>query len=194
MKMDRLLQRLLACGLFAAAAGLLIAAGLPSRTGIAPQPDAALGVVVAAEVGAQAPLIEGVGLHGERLSLAAWRGRPVIINFWATWCLPCIKELPLLERFAAEHPTIAVLTINVNEDPALVAAWLQANQIGLTTGLNTGLKTIIDRDGRWVYTYQVQNLPRTFFLDAKGIIRMIVEGEIGAAQLAAGLEQSERSQ
>ena len=186
MKRRFWLQRLLSVGLFAAAAGILIAAGLPSRTGIVPQPNASFGVIVAAEVGAQAPPVEGVDIRGERVGLTALRGRPVIINFWATWCPPCIKELPLLERFAAENPTIAVLTINVNEAPASVTAWLQANQIGLTT--------VIDRDGRWVYAYQVQNLPRTFFLDANGIIRMIVEGEISTEQLTMGRKLSERTQ
>ena len=58
---------------------------------------------------------------GRRVSLADFRGRPVLVNFWATYCAPCRRELPLIERVAGQHPGVAVLLIDERDNPRSAA-------------------------------------------------------------------------
>lgn len=79
---------------------------------------------------------------GSELALAGLRGRPLVLNFWATWCTPCIREMPLLDRFAAEHPAISVVGIAVDRTEAVQKFLAKAPvrfQIGVAGFAGTGL-------------------------------------------------------
>jgi len=161
-----------------AALAILLSAGLPPRSGIFVRPGE---TPIAAEIGAIAPPFDKVDIHNRRLSLAALRGAPVVINFWATWCAPCINEMPLLQATYDQYKAsgLRVVGINVNEPATDVIAWAQ--HFHITYDL------LIDNDGRLSYQYMVRNLPMTLFVGRDGLIRQIVYGEISASRLAAEL-------
>lgn len=100
------------------------------------------------------------------------RGRPVIVNFFATWCTPCRREMPLLER---ARDSITVLGIDVLEDSAKVA------DFGRQQGVNYPL--LLDTTGDVKDGYRVSNLPATFFIDSEGMIQDVVLGEVKEQQL-----------
>jgi thiol-disulfide isomerase/thioredoxin len=70
------------------------------------------------------------------LAMAGWRGRPLLLNFWATWCLPCVTEMPLLDRFASERAASGwrVLALAIDQ-PELVRRFLVERKIGLPVAL-----------------------------------------------------------
>jgi len=109
--------------------------------------------------GEAAPVHAFAGPGGEATSLAAFRGRPVLVNLWATWCAPCIKELPTLDALAAKGG-VAVVALSQDNDAAKARVFLQSK------GLQS-LAAYTDPDMRWVGG-TVGNLPTTILYDAKG--------------------------
>lgn len=109
-----------------AAIWIVLSAGLPDRSRanaiyvISPQDTP-----VAPEVGAVAPPIEAADLNGRHISLAAQRGSPVVVNFWATWCGPCITEMPMIQTAYEQYRAqgLRVIGVNSNETPAEVMNW-----------------------------------------------------------------------
>jgi thiol-disulfide isomerase/thioredoxin len=161
-----------------AAVLIVLAAGLPERgRSNAILPIGPRETPVAPEVGALAPPIEIQSLNGTHFSLAALRGNPIIVNFWATWCGPCIVETPMLqavyEKFRSDG--LRIIGIDVRESPAEVMDW-QA-KFGITYDL------VIDRDGRLNNLYQVRGLPTTYFIERDGVIRDIVRGPLDGSGL-----------
>jgi thiol-disulfide isomerase/thioredoxin len=101
-------------------------------------------------------------VEGGRARLRDWRDSVVVINFWATWCVPCVAELPslrALETAMAGRP-FAVIAVNVLEPPGRVKGFLAANGIGLTV--------LLDQDGAAAETFGVSGLPATFVVDRTG--------------------------
>lgn len=82
--------------------------------------------------GAPMPEIGLSDLSGRPRTLGEWRGRPLLINFWASWCTPCIRELPLLAEFGREQSEIVVLAVAL-DDPAPVRALI--DRLGIRDGL-----------------------------------------------------------
>ena len=98
---------------------------------------------------------------GKSLRLATLKGKPVLINLWATWCAPCIAELPMLEALAAAG-TVRVVTISQDMRPrAEVAAFLKER------GLNR-LEPWLDPQSDLSFHYQTGTLPTTVYYDASG--------------------------
>jgi thiol-disulfide isomerase/thioredoxin len=103
-------------------------------------------------------------LNGERIALSDLRGRPVVINFWATWCPPCREEMPLLEQTAQTYADqLVVIGIDYGEDAQTVAAYVQ--EIGIHFPI------ALDEDGQVSERYYVRSFPTTFFVDAEGVLR-----------------------
>lgn len=106
------------------------------------------------------------GLDGQPLAMAAFRGQPLLLNFWATWCPPCVEELPLLNRFYAEHRGRGwqVLGLAIDQAPAVqrflarlpldfpnVVAGLGGSDLGRQLGNASGglpFTVVFDRQGR----------------------------------------------
>jgi cytochrome c biogenesis protein CcmG/thiol:disulfide interchange protein DsbE len=117
------------------------------------------------------PALDGDG----RVTLAAHRGRPVVLNFWASWCGPCREEMPELVRFAGEQPGIDVVGLAVNDRPADSRRF--ADRAGATFELG------IDRDAVTAGEYGVTGLPVTVAIDAEGRVATTIFGPVGEEEL-----------
>jgi len=117
---------------------------------------------------------------GAPLPMAAWRGQPLIVNFWATWCPPCVRELPLLSEFAGRKAVHGIQVVGLAVDkPAPVQKFLQRQPLGFPVGMAA--------DGTQL-TRELGNmnggLPFTVFLGADGKLRQRKIGELSAQDLA----------
>lgn len=103
-------------------------------------------------------------LKGDPLTLSSFRGKPVLINFWATWCPPCRRELPALQAaYTAYQDKIGFIAVNVKEDAAAVAA--------LVDELDLTFPIALDPDGQVSdVAYEVRGIPTTIFVDAFGVV------------------------
>ncbi len=138
------------------------------------------GGATAARIGERPPDFEWVRPDGSRASLAALSGNPIVINFWATWCLPCREEMPILEAAAASNTDWAFLAIDLDEDGDKIRAFFdELALVELEPVLDVGLDT--------ARRYGLASVPSTFFIDAGGTIRHIQIGEMDAAKLERGL-------
>jgi thiol-disulfide isomerase/thioredoxin len=109
--------------------------------------------------------------RGGELRLASYRGRPLLVNLWATWCGPCRREMPALERLSKEQSgRLNVVAIDQREDPAVVLAY--ARRFGVTFPIG------IDDDQRLATNLHLVGLPSSFFVDGDGVIRDAVDGEM----------------
>lgn len=107
-----------------------------------------------------------VDANGVRRSISEWDGRPLLINFWATWCPPCIKELPDLDRFAAAHGQRVQVVGLAIDNLAAVQAFLARQPLRFDIGLAGMAGTELGR----TLGNQAGVLPFTVLLDAKGAV------------------------
>ena len=114
------------------------------------------------------PIVAGDGsAEGDRLDLASLRGKPVILDFWASWCPPCRRSMPMLTRVHERHRSAGVHVVGINVDYGLSDA-----QIGAAARSFGGLFPMVhDDDGQLQRAYQVVSLPTTIVIDAEGVIR-----------------------
>ena len=130
------------------------------------------------------PLLDGLTL----VSPADYAGRPLFLNFWATWCAPCVRELPALAEFVATHADQAdgpaLLTINLGETAEEISGFLQ--EIGLRNlPIALDINQVVKRD------YGVQNLPTTYVIDGGGMVRYMKLGEMKYEEMGLYLQQLE---
>lgn len=112
------------------------------------------------------------GLDGKTYKLSGMRGKVVLINFWATWCKYCVKEIPSLNRLynAFKEGGLVVLGISVDRSPLTVETFLQKNSVTYPV--------LMDLDGKvFVRTYTVIGLPTTFLINKDGYIVEKLIGE-----------------
>jgi peroxiredoxin len=123
-----------------------------------------------ARVGSAAPEVDLVSL-GKRVTFAAYRGKPMWVNFFATWCPPCKEELPEIERrYQRFHARgLVVLGVDQQETPKLIRPFIA----------HFGLRypVVID-DGQGAITYDLIALPTSVFIDRGGVVRFIQIGEM----------------
>jgi peroxiredoxin len=113
-------------------------------------------------VGAKAPDFELKTLTGETVKLSDFKGKKVMLNFWATWCPPCKAEMPAMEEFHKEAgDDVVILAVNI--DPHLdVKTFVDENKITFSIPL--------DAEDKVNEMYQVLSIPTTYFIDTKGNI------------------------
>ncbi len=132
-------------------------------------------------VGAQAPDFLWVKPSGETTRLSALRGTPVVLNFWATWCKPCLAELPRLEAAASANPGIRFFEIDLDEDSAKVRGFFDS--LGIAH-----LEPLVDVGSVVARKYELgSGVPDTFFIGRDGIVKAAVLGEMDGAKIAAGI-------
>jgi cytochrome c biogenesis protein CcmG/thiol:disulfide interchange protein DsbE len=134
-------------------------------------------------VGRHAPDFTGALLPTGQQKLSDLAGRPVVLNFFATWCIPCRQELPTFEQLAARHADkgLTFLLVDMAEDPDDVALFLDE--------LRVTLPTVVDHTGEIVKTYRVRALPSTFFIGRDGNIKMAQLGALDENLLSLGISK-----
>ena len=99
---------------------------------------------------------------GKELQLASLKGKPLLINLWATWCAPCVAELPQLDKLAGDHPGLKVLTVNQDmEKLDAVPGFLKARGV-------TRLEPWLNPDNSLTFQFGAETLPATILYDAQG--------------------------
>lgn len=169
----------LAC--FAAAAYLISVTGLPER-------DASLETLtIAAPIpGAPAPLFRAKLADGAWLALDELRGSPVILNFWATWCVPCAIEMPELQSLyeARRADGLRIVGINSGEDEKAVTGWVDRLQLQFDIAL--------DEDLSITTLYAVNGQPTTFVINSEGVVERVFYGvttrDALESEIAAAME------
>ena len=128
--------------------------------------------------GNMAPDFALTNLQDQLVSLAQYRGQPVVINFWATWCVPCRREMVALQQAFEKHQneSLVILAVNFEEGPDLVVPFVE--ELGLTFEILYDSQTAVNR------LYEVTGLPRTVFVDRRGLIRHVQIGELNEQMLA----------
>ena len=147
------------------------------------------GLDVKAEEGALAPDFLLGRLDGSELRLSDLRGQPVVLNFWATWCAPCRKEIPQFvdayERHRGEG--LVIVGVNMQEGKGIVRPY--AEDFGMTFPI------AIDVDGEVADAYRILGLPTTYFIDREGIVRSVFTGPFEQSdrgtEVRGAIEQSE---
>jgi len=121
-------------------------------------------------------------LTGETVHLRDYRGQVVLVNFWASWCPPCVAELPAIHAFYQSHRQegFIVLAVNAEEGTATVQDFVQRQ--GFT------FPVLLDSHGGVMNRYGVRALPTTFIVDRQGNIRYVHRGEISSQTLAEVVE------
>jgi cytochrome c biogenesis protein CcmG, thiol:disulfide interchange protein DsbE len=127
-----------------------------------PHPDSGPTI---ARVGSPAPNVSLIALDGGSHDLSQDRGKVVLLNFWATWCIPCRTEMPELQGLAddLQGESFAMLTIDLQEDVATIGPFRR--ELGLR------LPVLLDEEGNVTRSYGVRALPATFLIDRNGILR-----------------------
>jgi cytochrome c biogenesis protein CcmG/thiol:disulfide interchange protein DsbE len=133
--------------------------------------------------GTPAPPLRLRGLDGRPVDLAALRGRPVVVNFWATWCEPCVREFPLLRQAAASHrpDRLAVVGVLTNDRPAAARAFVRRHGATWPVALDPNAATAT--------AWGAVGLPHTFFLRPDGTLASHQLGELSRDALDRQLAQ-----
>lgn len=137
--------------------------------------------------GALAPDFSLVTVDGKQVSLSQFRGKTVLVNFWATWCAPCRLEMPAIQSEFEQHsPDLVILAVNFSESAEAVRDF--QNELGFT------FDPLLDTDGSIQELYQVRGYPSTYLVDPDGIIQVVhiglmTEGQLEGYLNSVGLSQ-----
>ncbi|MHA6196363.1 TlpA family protein disulfide reductase [Pseudomonas wadenswilerensis] len=133
------------------------------------------------EEGTQLPQLSLKDARGQQVALDSHRGKPLVINLWATWCPPCRREMPVLQQAQHEYPGVTFLFVNQGETPQIVTNFLA------TTGLNLS-HVLFDAGGQLAAQVGSMALPTTLFYDADGRLVGSHLGELSRASLHHALQ------
>ncbi len=122
------------------------------------------------ETGAIPPEFTLLLPDGRHASISDLKGRPVLINFWATWCPPCRAEMPELLQAARDYPDLVMLAVNVSEAPGDVSKFAEQFRMDVPV--------VIDPTGTISDRYNITGLPTSVFLDTDGSIAAVRPGAI----------------
>ena len=136
--------------------------------------------------GTQLPDMSLRKANGQAVQLAEYRGKPLVINLWATWCPPCRREMPVLQQAQGDYPDITFLFVNQGEAPQTVVTFLA------TTGLNLS-HVLFDSGGQLAQKVGSMALPTTLFYNAEGRLVGSHLGELSRASLSHALQSFERA-
>jgi peroxiredoxin len=135
-----------------------------------------------AKPGVAAQDFELENLDGGTVSLSDYWGNPVLLNFWASWCVPCRSEMPYLQEVFEDlewkAAGLEILAVNLGEAPPVAGGFMEGN--GFT------FPVLLDMTGRVAEMYNIRSIPSTFFVDEHGIIKY---SAVGAFRSKADIEQ-----
>jgi cytochrome c biogenesis protein CcmG/thiol:disulfide interchange protein DsbE len=133
--------------------------------------------IAAAEPGQAAPALIGSTLAGAPFDLSTYRGKPVIVNFWASWCVPCQAEFPLFQSALASHAADGLTMVGViyQDTPGAAQAFAQ--------GHGASWLDVTDPCGSIATAYTVVAPPQTYFIDGSGLLKSRQIGQLTQADL-----------
>lgn len=120
-------------------------------------------------------------LEGAAVDLSSFEGKPTVVNLWATWCPPCVREMPVLQKAQAANPAVNFVFVNQGEAPQQVASWLSERQLPLHNVVLDASRKLGAALGHSAY-------PTTLFFDARGTLVATRIGELSAATLSEKLD------
>ena len=103
------------------------------------------------------------------------KGQPMVINFWATWCPPCVGEMPELQKFSEKNPQVDLRLVSIQEDSETVVDFLKEQKLKL--------KPILDSSGKVAQQYRISAIPTTLVVNAQGVIIYRKTGPVTASEL-----------
>ncbi len=160
------------------ASGLIALAAVASLIAIALVASGPAGP--AADPSAPAFSLPVLGQSGQKIALSDYAGKPLIVNFFASWCEPCQQETPLLARFyRGEHARVAIVGLDENDGQANAVSFTRKEGVGYPVGFDPAVIA--------ASAYGVAGLPQTFFLDARHRIVDRVFGAVTQADLNRGI-------
>lgn len=131
--------------------------------------------------GSEAPDFLVTSIDGESIRLSDLRQKAVMLNFWATWCGPCVEEMPLLQAYAEKYSQdLVILGINADEPRRDVVKFVEDH--GLT------FPVFLDPDSRVQDLYNIHAFPTSFFIDREGVIRGFHIGSLSESLLDGYLQ------
>jgi peroxiredoxin len=124
----------------------------------------------AATVGEEAPSFSLPSLSGEQVSLDAFKGKVLLLNFWASWCTPCQEELPEFQKFHQKYHDrgFTVVGINIDKKQANAAKYIERFGLSFPVGL--------DPDSETIQNYRGRSMPISYLVDQHGVIRQVFFG------------------
>lgn len=144
---------------------------------------AAASAVRAQSVGAAAPEFRMKTLAGDTVVLSRYRGRPVVLNFWASWCTPCRVEMKDIAAVYESHVSegLAILAINMTDQERMKDVRRFAQE------LHIAFPILLDEKGKLRERYALLGIPTSVFIDTVGVVRMVHRGPIPNEALQQGL-------
>ncbi|MFN8446312.1 MAG: TlpA disulfide reductase family protein [Caldilineaceae bacterium] len=131
-------------------------------------------------VGYPAPDFRLKSLQDENFALSDLRGKPVVLNFWATWCGPCRNEMPALQKASEKYAgDVAIIGVDQSEPPETVRQFIHE--------LGVNFDILLDANNDAATAFDVTLMPTTYFIDAQGIIRGVHLGEMNSITLAENI-------
>ncbi len=163
------------------ALGAVVFFGLPNFT--APTDTTTISSTPAPITGAPAPDFTLTDISGTKVRLGDLQGKPVVLNYWATWCVPCKDEMPAIEAAYQEHKDkgLRVLAINADEGLSEVTSFVKSLDLTFDVLMDPGL-TVNE-------AYRVRAYPTSFFVGRDGTIVAMQIGVMTEAQLAENLDK-----
>lgn len=119
--------------------------------------------------------------EGGTTTLAELAVTPLVVNMWATWCKPCVKEMPDFDSVAAGTRGVRIVGVNVGDEPADASAF--------AARLGVAYEQYTDADGALSDAFEVSGLPSTAFIGADGAVLEVVQGALSAASLRAKIAE-----
>jgi thiol-disulfide isomerase/thioredoxin len=126
------------------------------------------------------PELSLAALDGREVSLASFRGKPVVLNLWATWCPPCIREMPVLQQAQRQREDVHFVFVNQGEPSGRVSSFLATRGLVLRN-------VLLDAGGQVASDLGARALPTTLFFDAEGRLVAARVGELSSGSLGARL-------
>jgi peroxiredoxin len=134
--------------------------------------------------GHAAPDFELATPTGEKIRLSDYRGKPVIVNFWATWCGPCRAEFPEFQEAAVDNAdSLVIIGVNSTSTDQAESIPTFLEEFGITFPI------VLDEQGDVVDLYRVLGLPTTVFIDSNGVINEVFTGPLNKAYIESKISE-----